>query len=241
MMETKPVDYDLDLIWESVLAIVQPSTRALFVHTMNAFVVGIDHQTVRVCLAVERSNSIENRAKEKRKELETAFSRRLQRSVKVAFRCDPHAINSKRDRLNRSMKKPQGDLFALLGGSEPVKPNLIKSYNLPCFHVVVCIGHTDNMESSGDTLAEAMEPLGGMGALYSLKDDPENDLAFRNLYKKDVKHLKFGDDYGFEIFKDDLAMAKWGGFDSIEDLQEAQRQDAKREVLIRSRIVLGDE
>jgi hypothetical protein len=136
------------------------------------------------------------------------------------------------------MRKPQGDLFALLGGSEPIKPNFIKSYNLPCFHVVVCIGHTDNMEFCGDTLAQAMEPLGGMSTLYAYKNDPKNDLAFRNLYKKEVKHLKFGDDdYGFEIFKDELAIARLAEFDPFSNdfIQDCQ------EDLIRSRIVIGDE
>jgi DNA polymerase-3 subunit gamma/tau len=88
------VGYDLEQVWQSVLAIMQPSTKALLIHTMKAFVMGIEHQTVRVCLAVERSNQIENHAKEKRNELEAAFSRFLQRTVKVAFRCDPHAVNT---------------------------------------------------------------------------------------------------------------------------------------------------
>lgn len=86
------IGYDLAQVWQNVLAIMQPSTKALLIHTMKAFVMGIEHQTVRICLAVERSNQIENHAKEKRNELESAFSRVLQRSVKVAFRCDPHAV-----------------------------------------------------------------------------------------------------------------------------------------------------
>lgn len=55
-------------------------------------------------------------------------------------------------------------------------------------------------------LSEAMETFGGMSALYDLKDDPKNKQAFKDLYDPKVKALKFGDnDYGFEIFKDDLA------------------------------------
>jgi hypothetical protein len=98
------------------------------------------------------------------------------------------------------------DLFN--NSPDPIQPKVFpKSYDLPCFHLVIWFPSPNEFNMScGDSLALAMECFGGMSALYSFKDDPVNALAFKNLYKKNVKALKFGDDdYGFEIYKDDLA------------------------------------
>jgi hypothetical protein len=98
------------------------------------------------------------------------------------------------------------DIFDYFSEPSTQKP---KSYNLPLFHAVAFIRDSDSpFFTDGDSLAEAMEPHGGMSALYALRNDPENSQAFKDLYNDKVKSLKFGDDdYGFLIFKDDVAKA----------------------------------
>ena len=110
-----------------------------------------------------------------------------------------------RIRLDLSLKwKAQKDktvkqksVFDFFGG-DVVKT---KSYDLPIPHFVVCefygLGHY------GTSLNEAMEVHGGMSALYALKDDPEYDQAFKDLYNPRIKKIVFGD--CFTIYKDELA------------------------------------
>jgi len=83
-----------------------------------------------------------------------------------------------------------------------------KSHSLPCFCAVNHFtGGGQTLLASGDCLAEAFECFGGMSVLYSLKDDPENTQAFKDLYKKEVLFLSFGDeDYGFNIYKESAAI-----------------------------------
>ncbi len=70
-----------------------------------------------------------------------------------------------------------------------------------CPHEVIYLRGEDTTGSFGDSLDEAIECFGGLGALdEDIFDSPSDKIAFQNLFNPDIDTVTFGDeDFGFQV------------------------------------------
>lgn len=79
------VGYDLDQLWQSVLAMLPTPSKSVFMQKQAHFL-SIDTSTVKVGLGSNRDETTKNIVVQKRGELEDACSKLFQRPIKVMFK-----------------------------------------------------------------------------------------------------------------------------------------------------------
>ncbi|PZU99310.1 MAG: DNA polymerase III subunit gamma/tau [Pseudanabaena sp.] len=78
------VGYDLNQLWQNILAMLPSPTKAVFIQ-IQAHILTIDSSSVKIGLAGKRDETTKNIVVQKRNELEEAFVKSLQRPMKVMF------------------------------------------------------------------------------------------------------------------------------------------------------------
>jgi len=78
------VGYDLDQLWQSILAMLPTPTKWVFIQ-IQAHILTIDSHSVKIGLAGKRDETTKNIVVQKRPELEQVFEKLLRRPLKVMF------------------------------------------------------------------------------------------------------------------------------------------------------------
>jgi DNA polymerase-3 subunit gamma/tau len=78
------VGYDLEQMWQSILAMLPSPTKAVFIQ-IQAHILTLESNSVKIGLAGKRDETTKNIVVQKRPELEEVFAKHLQRPIKVMF------------------------------------------------------------------------------------------------------------------------------------------------------------